>query len=321
MPVLPEIFALCREIRCARVTGMSPRHVLLAIGVAAIWGLNFVFLEVGLHELPPLFFVALRFVVVAIPAVFIVRRPGVSWKWIVLVGLPLGVGQFGLLSLGMHRGVPAGLSSLVLQSQVLFTTIFAAVLLRERIRLLQVVGMVLAFGGLGLAAADYGQTSPLLAFLLCVGAAAMWGIANIGLRQAQPKDSLSFVVWVSLVPPIPLLALSLIFEGPSADWAGLTHLSLLGIGSLLYVGYGATLVGYGVWGWLMKRHTASQVSMYSLLVPPFGISAAAFLLGERISVGQAIAAVLIIGGVALGMVGNRRQASPTPQPELAVEVA
>lgn len=302
---------------------MSPRHVLLAVGVAAIWGVNFVFLELGLRELPPVLFVALRFVVVAIPAVFLVRRPGVSWKWIVLVGLPLGVAQFGLLNLGMHLGMPAGLSSLVLQSQVLFTIMFAALLLRERIVLAQAAGMVVAFGGLGLAAVDFGQTSPLFAFLLCALAAVMWGIANIGMRKAQPKDSLSFMVWVSLVPPLPMMLLSLIFEGPRTDFEALAHLTWMGIGSIAYVGYLSTLVGFGAWGWLMKRYDASQVSMYSLLVPPFGMSAAALMLGERITAMRLLAGVLIIAGVMLGMLGGRRRLTtpPSPEPELVVETA
>lgn len=300
---------------------MSPRHLLLAVAIAALWGVNFVFLDLGLREFPPLLFVALRFVAVAIPAVFLVPRPGVRWRWLVLVGLSLGVGQFGLLNIGMRMGMPPGLSSLVLQSQVLFTIVFSAVLLRERIRLLQVAGMALAFGGLFLAAADFGQASPLLAFLLCVGAAAMWAIGNIGIRRAQPSDSLSFMVWVSLVPPIPMLLLSLVFEGPQADLAGLAHLwTPTGAGSVAYVAYVSTLVGFGGWGFLLKRYAASQVSMYSLLVPPFGMTAAAIVFGEHLGAARIVAAVLIIGGVLLGMLGGRaRAATPVPVPELAPE--
>ncbi|GLY79896.1 EamA family transporter [Actinoallomurus iriomotensis] len=295
---------------------MKPRHVAVAVLIAVIWGVNFVVIDVGLASLPPLLFAGLRFVAAAFPAVLFVRRPAIPWRWFVLVGLPLGVGQFGLLFIGMHMGMPAGLSSLVLQMQALFTALLAAVMLRERPRRTQVAGMVVAFAGIGLIGLSLGQGSPLLAFVLCVVAAGMWGLANIGLRTAGPPDALAFMVWVSLVPPLPLLGLSLIFEGPRADAHALAHLSLGALGSLFYIAYISTLVGFGLWGRLMRRYDAGQVAMYSLLVPPFGMSSAALFLGERITVTDMVAAVLIVGGVALGSVRRRRVGGPenVPQP-------
>jgi O-acetylserine/cysteine efflux transporter len=285
---------------------MRPRHVAIAVVIAAIWGFNFVVIDVGLASLPPLLFAGVRFVAAAFPAVLFVRRPAIPWRWFLLIGLPLGVGQFGLLFIGMHIGMPAGLSSLVLQTQALFTAMFAAVMLRERPRRTQLAGMAVAFAGIALIGLSLGQGSPLLAFALCVAAAGMWGLANIGLRRAQPPDAFAFMVWVSLVPPIPLLLLSVIFEGPRADLHALAHVSAGGLGALFYVAYVSTLVGFGAWGWLMRRYDAGQVAMYSLLVPPFGMSSAALFLGERITVTDAVAALLIVGGVALGSVRRRR---------------
>jgi O-acetylserine/cysteine efflux transporter len=295
---------------------MRPRHVAVAVMIAAIWGVNFVVIDVGLASLPPLLFAGLRFVAAAFPAVLFVRRPAIPWRWFLLIGLPLGVGQFGLLFIGMHMGMPAGLSSLVLQTQALFTALFAAVMLRERPRRAQAAGMVVAFAGIGLIGLSLGQGGTLLAFALCLAAAGMWGLANIGLRTAGPPDAFGFMVWVSLVPPLPLLGLSLVFEGPRADAHALAHISLGGLGALGYVAYISTLVGFGFWGWLMRRYDAGQVAMYSLLVPPFGMSSAALFLGERITVADTVAALLIVGGVALGSVGRRRAAVPDgiPQP-------
>jgi O-acetylserine/cysteine efflux transporter len=295
---------------------MKPRHVAVAVVIAAIWGVNFVVIDVGLASMPPLLFAGLRFVAAAFPAVLFVRRPAIPWRWFPLVGLPLGVGQFGLLFIGMHIGMPAGLSSLVLQTQALFTAMFAAVMLRERARRTQLAGMVVAFAGIALIGLSLGQGSPTLAFALCIGAAGMWGLANIGLRKAQPPDAFAFMVWVSLVPPIPLLALSMVFEGPRADLHALAHISAGGLGALFYVAYISTLVGFGAWGWLMRRYDAGQVAMYSLLVPLFGMSSAALLLGEPITVTDAIAAVLIVGGVALGGI-RRRTVAPVALPQLA----
>ena len=119
---------------------MTRRDILIATVVAAVWGLNFVVIEVGLRELPPLLFAALRFTLVAFPAVLLVGRPRVPARLVALVGLFLGVGQFGLLFVGMDLGVPAGLASLVLQCQAMFTLGLAAMVLGERPTARQLAG-------------------------------------------------------------------------------------------------------------------------------------------------------------------------------------
>jgi O-acetylserine/cysteine efflux transporter len=293
------------------IESMKFRHIGVAVVIAAIWGVNFVVIDVGLGSLPPLVFAALRFAAAAFPAVLFVPRPAVRWRWLVFIGMTLGVGQFGLLFIAMHIGLPAGLSSLVLQMQAVFTVLFAAALLRERLRAVQGAGMAVAFAGVALIGLTLGQSSPVLAFALCVAGAALWGLANVGLRRARPPDAFGFMVWVSLVPPLPLLGLSLAFEGPRADLRALAHISVAAVGALLYIAYLSTLVGFGLWGWLMRRYDAGQVAMYSLLVPPFGLSSAALLLGERISTLDVLAAVLIIGGVALASV---RRTAPVASP-------
>jgi O-acetylserine/cysteine efflux transporter len=293
---------------------MRPRHVAIAVMIAAIWGINFVAIDVGLRSVPPLLFAALRFVAAAFPAILFVRRPAIPLRWFALVGLPLGVGQFGLLFTGMHIGMPAGLSSLVLQSQALFTPIFAAFMLRERPRRNQLAGILVAFAGIAVIGLSLGQGSPLFAFTLCVVAAGMWGLANVGMRKAQPPDAFAFMVWLSLVPPLPLLILSMILEGPRADLHALTHISAGGLGSLAYIAYLSTLVGFGAWGWLLRRYDAGQVAMYSLLVPPFGMSSAALVLGERITLTDMLAALLIVGGVALGSLRRRTVLAPAVTP-------
>lgn len=290
---------------------MSPSHRALAVLVAAVWGVNFVVIDLGLAHFPPLLFSALRFLAAGVPAVFFVRRPGVALRWVVAVGLVLGVAKFGLLFIGMHRGMPAGMSSLVLQVQAVFTAGLAAVLLRERLRPGQLAGMAVAVTGIAVAAADQGGTGPLGAFLLVVAAAAFWGLSNILTRRAAPPDALSWMVWVSLVPPLPLLGLSLLVEGPSADLHALRSLDLAGVGAILYVAAVATLFGFGVWGFLLRNYDASTVAPYSLLVPVFGMAAAAVCDGERVTPSAALAAALLIGGVALTSLPGR------PRPVLA----
>ncbi|MEV5163938.1 EamA family transporter [Streptomyces werraensis] len=295
---------------------MRPAHVCLAVLVAAVWGVNFTVIEVGLDHFPPLLFSALRFLVAALPAVFLVGPPKVAWKWIVGVGLALGVAKFGLLFIGMDVGMPGGLSSLVLQIQAVFTALFAVALLGERPTRVRVAGMAVALAGIGVAAVDEGASGPLTGFALVVAAAACWGVSNILTRKASPPDALNFMIWVSTVPVLPLLALSLLLEGWSADLEALRSLDRSGAGTVLYVAWGATVFGFGAWGWLLHRHPASTVAPFSLLVPVFGMTSAALFLGESITPLRWCAAAMLVGGVALTSV-TPRHPSAAPGAEAA----
>lgn len=291
---------------------MRPLHLALAALVAAVWGLNFVVIEIGLGHFPPLLFSALRFLVAALPAVFLVGRPKVAWKWIIGVGLALGVAKFGLLFVGMDQGMPAGLSSLVLQVQAVFTVLFAAVALGERPGGVRVLGMAVALAGVGVAAVDEGAGGPVLAFVLVIAAAACWGVSNVLTRKAAPSDPLNFMVWVSTVPVLPLLGLSLLFEGWDRDTEALAALDWSGVGSIVYVAWIATVFGFGAWGFLLRHHPASSVAPFTLLVPVFGMSSAALLLDESVSPLRWCAAALLVGGVALTSLAGRRRARPVP---------
>ncbi|MEW2245861.1 EamA family transporter [Streptomyces sp. NPDC006975] len=289
---------------------MRPAHMALAALVAAVWGVNFTVIEIGLGHFPPLLFSALRFLVAALPAVFFVGRPKVAWRWVLAVGLVLGVAKFGLLFVGMDAGMPAGLSSLVLQIQAVFTALIAAVALGERPTRIRLLGMLVALAGIAVAAADEGTSGPLAAFALVVTAAACWGLSNVLTRKAAPPDALNFMVWVSTVPVLPLLALSLLLEGPSRDYDALRALDWQGAGTVVYVAWVTTVFGFGAWGWLLRRHPASTVAPFSLLVPVFGMTSAALFLGEPVSGLRWCAAALLVGGVALTSLAPARRRGP-----------
>ncbi|MEU8320808.1 EamA family transporter [Nonomuraea sp. NPDC048881] len=287
---------------------MSPRHLALAVGLAAVWGFNFVVMQVGLKHFPPLLYAGIRFTLAAFPALLLAGRPGVPWRWVAGVAATLGVGQFGLLLVGMRAGMPAGLTSLVLQMQALFTVLFAVTLLGERLTARRVLGLAVAFGGLALVAFDFGVSGPLGAFALCVAAAAAWGLGNVVQRRAAPPDSLRFMVWVSAFSAPPLLLLSLLVEGPPVLTAPAE-----GWLSLAYVAFVSTLGGFGVWGWLLRRYDASTVAPYTLLVPVFGMSSAALVASEPLSWTELLAAALIVAGVLYAGTRPRRATEP-PRP-------
>jgi O-acetylserine/cysteine efflux transporter len=288
---------------------MRRSHVLLAVLVAVIWGVNFVVIDAGLDHFPPLLFVALRFTFVAFPAVFLVARPEVGFRWVLIIGTFLGVGQFGFLFVGIDRGMPAGLASLVLQAQALFTVLFAVLLLHERPRGRQVAGIAIAALGLAVIAVGRASAVPLLAVVLTLAAAASWGVANIATRVAQPRNGLRLVVWSSLVPPVPLAVLSLWLEGYDKDRAALADLDLAAVAALAYIVVFASLIGYGIWNTLLHRYPASTVAPFSLLVPVTGIGAAWLWLGEVPGVAEWIGALAVLVGL-LVLSSTPRAAAP-----------
>jgi O-acetylserine/cysteine efflux transporter len=298
---------------------MTPRHFLLVLGLAAVWGVNFVVIAVGIAHFPPLLFSALRLLTAAVPAMFFLRSPGVPWRWVALVALTLGILQFGLLFIGMEAGMPPGLSSLVMQAQAPFTLLFAVLLLKERLTRQQVFGMAVALAGIALIAVDLGATSPLGAFLLVVGAAAVWGISNVATRRASPPDNVRFMVWVSALAVLPLFTLSAVVEGPRRDWEALRTVTWPAAGAVVFAGLVATIAGFGVWGYLIRTYSASKVAPFSLLVPVFGMTTAALSTGERLSPLVLLAAVLVIGGVLYGLTSGRTPAGrgPARPPETA----
>lgn len=289
---------------------MRPRDIVLAGAVAAVWGVNFVMIHVGLESMPPLLFSALRFGLAAFPALLFVGRPTVAWRWVIAVGLVLGVVKFSLLFFGMDAGMPAGLSSLVLQSQAVFTVVFAAVLLRERPAPVQLGGLAVATAGLGLVAWRLGPDRPAAAFALVVASAVAWGVANVLIRKASPADMLNFMVWVSAVATPVLAGLTLTVEGPGRDLAALRALDGTAIVALVYVAGLSTLAGWGVWGVLIRHYGASTVAPFSMLVPFFGIASGALVLGEAVHPTDVIGAAMVIGGVLVGVLARRRAVAP-----------
>ncbi len=286
---------------------MPARSVALVVLVTAIWGVNFVVIHEGLEHFPPLLFNSLRFALMAVPAIFLVGRPRVPWRYVLGIGAALGVVKFGLLFVSIDQGLPVGLSSLLLQLQVVFTIAFAAIALGERPRREQVAGAAVAFAGLGVIAIDRAASAPVLPFVLVVGAAAAWGVSNTLTRKAQPPDALALLVWASLVAPLPLLGLSLAFEGPAEIGDALAGVDAAAIGSLLFVAGVSGLFGFAAWIGLLKRHSAASVTPFALLVPVFGIASAALLLGERPSGLELGGAVLICAGLAATLLPPRAQ--------------
>ncbi len=289
---------------------MTRKDGLLAL-LVVVWGLNFVVIKVGLHNMPPLMLAGLRFVLVAFPALLFVARPKVPLSLLLGYGLTISFGQFAFLFCAIKFGMPAGLASLVLQAQAFFTIILGAGVFGERLQGKQLAGIALAvFGVLVLIEASLtGQHIPLIGFVLTLAAAFSWACGNIFNKKIMSHTSrppvMSLVVWSALIPIIPFMVASLIFEGPAPMLQSLVSIDLTTILSLLYLAFVATIICYGIWGSLLGRYETWRVAPLSLLVPVVGMASAALLLGESLSLLQLGGAMLIMAGLYINVFGFR----------------
>lgn len=300
---------------------MSQRDRLLAIAVAVMWGVNFLAVHATIQHFPPLFAAALRFAVLAVPTMLFVPWPGVKLRWLIGFGLGFGTGHFALLFVAMHIGMPTGLASLVLQSSAPFTVLLGAVLLRERITPIAASGIGLAVLGMTIIGWQRAEHAALLPMILTVLAALSWAGGSLCNRKGfaeptrGPVNPLHFTLWMSVVPPVPMYALSLTFEGPSAGWQALAGLGspegLVGLGGLVYIVLIGTIAGSGLWSTLMSRNPAGVVAPFSLLVPIVGMTAAFLVLGERPTAIEVAAGGIVIIGVLLGSMSWTRQVRPS----------
>lgn len=285
---------------------MPLRDRLLAALVAVLWGVNFVAIHFSLEHFPPFFLVALRFLVLAIPTVLFVKWPGVKVRWLLGYGLGFGILQFAFLYAGMSAGMPPGLASLVLQASAPFTVVLAALWLRERLTVMQGVGILIAVAGLGVIAAERAGVSALLPVVLTLFGALGWAFGNICSRQAKPVSPLGLTMWMSVVPPVPLLVLSLLVEGPARIGESLaTAFTLEALPAMLGLAYTVllgTVVGSGIWVTLMKRNPSSRVAPFSMLVPVAGFTSAWLILGEVPNAGDLVGGAIVIAGVLIATV-------------------
>jgi O-acetylserine/cysteine efflux transporter len=281
------------------------RHLALALAVVAVWGTNFVVIKVALASLPPLLFATLRFTFALLPAAFFVRRPAVRWRLLAAYGVLIGAGQFGLLYVAMRGHISPGLASLVIQTQVFFTIGLAIVLERERVRGYQWAALALAVAGIAIIADNTGAGTTPAGLLLVLLAAMSWAGGNIVARHSGRVDMLGYVVWSSLFALPPLLALTLVLEGPQAIAAGLAHAGPGVWAAVAWQSVGNTLFGYASWGWLLARHPAATITPMALLVPVFGMAASALFLGEALPGWKLLAAALVMAGLALNLLWPR----------------
>lgn len=286
---------------------MTPKDIVLALVIILVWGVNFVVISLGLDGMPPLLMGGLRFMLVAAIGCWFVKRPSLPLKWFIAYAVTLGFGQFAFLFTAMSVGMPAGLASLVLQSQAFFTLVFAYWLLKEQMTVTQLLAITVAGAGAGLAIIGVQNSDTSMAvigFTLTILAACCWAIGNLVTRSIARlgyKADVSLVVWSAMFSCIPFFIFSFFIEGPELMLSALLSISWVSIGSLLYLALVATIVGYSLWSYLLSRYPAGQVAPLTLGVPVIGLASASIVLEESLSNVQLLGIAVVMFGLVINM--------------------
>jgi O-acetylserine/cysteine efflux transporter len=277
---------------------MTPFHIFLAVLVAVIWGIAFIATKVALESFSPPQLTALRFLIAAVPVLF-VARPPITWPVLWAVGLALFAGQFLFQFFGIANGMPPGLAAIVVQTQALFTILFAGVVLKEKPTGRQLSGTAVAFAGLVVVAMTVGRDLTTIGLCLTTMSAISWGIGNVLVKRLPNVDMLSLMVWLSLVPPLPALALSIALDGPTSIVGAITHASWLAVAATLYLGLVATVFAYAIWGSLLRRYSAATVTPFALLAPFVAAYASSLVFGESFGALRLTGMGLVLLGLAV----------------------
>lgn len=298
---------------------MKTKDMILALLVVIIWGANFTIIKLGLGGVPSMLLVAVRYTLVAIPGIFFIKKPDTSWKNIIAYGFTVGVGQFSCLFYAMEIGMPAGLASIIVQLQGFISPFLSSLVFKEKLTRKQLLGFLVAALGLGLIAlASTGQgltAIPPLALMLTIGAPFFWASSNIiskgasieARKRGKELDMLSMVIWSSLVPPLPMLVISYLVDTPELILAAFKSLSSMSIFSAIYLAYGSTVFGYGVWNILISKYPLAKIAPISLLVPIFGLLVSQLVLSEHLSGLQWMGVAVILLGLIISNISIKKE--------------
>jgi len=288
---------------------MSLKDTLIALVIIFIWGFNFIIIAWGVESMPPLLMGGLRFLLVGLLGSLFIRKPDIPWRWMALYAFTLCFGQFSLLFSALAVGMPAGLASLVLQSQAIFTLLFSVIILKEQIKANQVLAMLIAGAGLYIIGSS-GQTSnmTLIGFVFTIAAAIAWGLGNVVNRMINQRGyraNIGLVVWSSWVAMLPFFLTSYIVEGEDAIKQSLLNLNWLSFVVLFYLAIAASIIGYSLWSYLLTHYPAGQVAPLTLAIPVVGMVSAVILLDESMSAQQIWGICIVMLGLLVNTFGTK----------------
>ena len=288
-------------------SSIKPSHLALFLFVALIWGGNFAVTKLGLTELPPLLFISLRFIIVAVLLLPFVKPPTGHWRGVALVSVTLGFLHFALMFTGLTK-IDAATAAIAIQLQVPFAALLAAIFFNDKLGWRRALGMAIAFLGVAVIAGEPRLEGSYLALGMVIAAACIWAIANVQIKLMGGIQGSTLNAYIALFAVPQLLLASVILE--SGQWQAVTQISWLGVFAVLYNGIAVVVIGYGFWYWLLKQHDVNQAMPITLLVPPIGVAAGVIFLGEDPGWAFFFGGLLTVIGVGIIIIRRPRVADP-----------
>ncbi len=288
---------------------MLPQHLAMMVMVQILWGANFAVAKFGLDSFSPIFFVALRFSLVAVLLVFVVGLPKVSMlKRLLPLSITLGVMHFTLMFLGMAE-LDAATSSIAIQLQTPFAAVLAAFFLGESLGWRRIAGMITAFAGVLLIAGEPRFSDDPWPLLSVVGAALAWAIANIQIKLlGDDIDAVTLNGWIAILAAPQLLIASWLIEGP--QWQNIPDATWMSWAALLFQAVVIAIFTYWIWYNMMRRYPVNQVIPFTLLLPLIGVAAGALMRDETVTWQMIVGGLATVSGV--GIIVLRRPAVVAP---------
>ncbi|MCL1122998.1 EamA family transporter [Shewanella surugensis] len=284
---------------------MSFKSILLALITVIVIGLSYPITKIAMRELPPILLAALRFIFAAIPFVWFTPFPKTSIWNLLGVGTFLGVFAFGLMYYALQADIQAGIAALLMQSQVLFTILLSMIFFGDKMKKNQMIGFAVSLLGFSVffIHAKGGGSSSLIGLLFILCAGFFWAIANMFFKRMKDVNLCHFMIWTSLIPPLPLLLISYTKETHhSIDL--LLNTSISAWLSILYQSVIVTVIGYALWGDLLRRYSSINIAPFSLLMPVAGLIGANIILGEKLTVMELVGTIIIMIGLMICVLGH-----------------
>ena len=282
---------------------MPLRAIFAALIVAICWGGNYSATKLALADFPPMLMLLLRFTAVCvILAPFALRMKRPRMREMFIISMTLMVIQFGLLFSALDMGLSVTSVVVATQLGVPFACLMSAIFFKDYLGPWRSFGLMIAFTGVVIVAGSPNAAEHWGAFLLALIGALSWSSANLYLKTIDAPSTVPLLFWPTLFSVPAFLLLSLVTEhGQMAALAGAHWDSWIAVAYSVVL---SSLVGYGLWNWLVTTFPVSQVMPYGLLMPIFGIGAGMVMFGEKLSAQIALGGVLTMVGV--GIISLRR---------------
>lgn len=292
-----------------RDAGMAPQHLLFALLIDLVWGVNFVVARVGVTEIPPLLLLTLRF-----GLTLLLLSPFLRWKRgqmrdVLLVGLLAGIMQFGLFFVGTALST-ASVAATLSQLQLPIATLLSIILLQEHVGWRRWTGIGFAIIGTAVLGFDPIILHYRLGASLVLGACFCTALAQIIMRRLKRVGVFELQAWIAAVTTPGVFVLSVVFERHQWHKLGEAPFHIWGI--VAYTTLLANIMGQGGMFFLLKRYDVALVVTLTVLAQVFGIIFGVVLLHEPMTWRIVLGASIICVGVVIIAARQGRARIPAP---------